>query len=276
MSDHLILHIFRNTPFGREILLQSLYFAKKTNSRPKVYIPRFRQFLMYFRSTVVTVDLDGSFLTSPGTARKHASEIIRQAGFEPDFLLPGDRTAGSIPVLPVDFTYLCCPRSISDLSTKIGLDYIGPKVRSIVKNSTFPVLISSPVYKEWKSIVVFWGGSETAVKALKLGRHISQASGFPLYIFTQAENQSRDYYREILDNNGLFEPIKKKEVTWWFFDKGTFAENLYKVPHDSLAVVGTLGHNLVKEVLFGSKAETLQTLLPNNLLLVGPHYTPPG
>jgi hypothetical protein len=275
MSDQL-LHIFRHTPFGREILMQSLYFAKKTNSRPKVYIPRYRQFLMYFKSTVVTVDLDGSSLTSPGTARKHATEIIRQAGFEPDFLLPEDHTAGSIPVLPVDFTYLCCPRNISDLSTKIGLGYIGPKVRSIVKYSTFPVLISSPVYKEWKSVSVFFGGSDTAVKALKLGMHISQTSGFPMHIFTQAENQTQGYYREILQKNALFEPIKKKEVKWRFFDKGSFAENLYDVPHDSLVIVGTLGHSLVSEVLFGSKAETLQTVLSNNLLLVGPHFPPPA
>lgn len=150
------------------------------------------------------------------------------------------------------------------LHTKIGLGYIGPKVRSIIKNSTFPILIPSPVYKEWKSISVFFGGSDTAVKAVQLGIHINKTCGFPIHIFTQAENHPQAYFEEILEKNNLVEPIKKQEVKWWFFDKGKFRENLYNVPHDSL----------VKEVLFGSKAETLQTILPNNLLLVGPNCVP--
>ncbi|MGD2089403.1 MAG: universal stress protein [Candidatus Aminicenantes bacterium] len=272
MMSGQILHVFRNTPFGREEFLQSLYFAKKTDISPQVYIPVFRQFLMYFGSTVVTVDLDNTFLRSPKTARKNTEEITKNVGLKPDFLIPESFTAGSIPVLPTDFTYMCCPRSISDLSTKIGPGYIGPKVRSIVKYSTFPILIPSPVYKEWKSISVFFGGSDTAVKAVQLGMHIKKTCGFPLHIFTQAEHHPRAYYQETLEKNNLGEPIKKQEVKWRFFDKGKFEHNLYNVPHDSLVIVGTLGHNLIKEVLFGSKAETLQTILPNNLLLVGPNY----
>jgi hypothetical protein len=274
MMSGQILHVFRNTPFGREEFLQSLYFAKKTDISPQVYIPVFRQFLMYFRSTVVTVDLDNTFLRSPKTARKNAEEITNNVGLKPDFLIPESFTAGSIPVLPTDFTYMCCPRSISDLSTKIGLGYIGPKVRSIIKNSTFPVLIPSPVYKEWKSISVFFGGSDTAVKAVQLGIHINKTCGFPLHIFTRAEHHAQAYYQETLEKNNVWAPIKTQEVKWRFFDKGKFKENLYDVPHDSLVIVGTLGHSLVKEVLFGSKAETLQTILPNNLLLVGPNYVP--
>lgn len=269
-----ILHIFRNTPFGREVFLQSLYFAEKTDTTPKVYIPQYRQFLLYLKTTVVTVDLDNAFLRSPETAREHAEEMIKNTGFEPDFLIPESFTAGIIPNLPVDTTYMCCPRSISDLSTKIGLGYIGPKVRSIIKKSTFPILIPSPVYKEWKSISAFFGGSSTGIKVVQLGIHIAKTCGFPLHIFTQAEHNPQAYYQEIMEKNYLLEPIKKQEVKWWFFDKRKFEENLYDVPHDSLVVVGTLGHSLVREVLFGSKAETLQTILPNNLLLVGPNYVP--
>jgi nucleotide-binding universal stress UspA family protein len=270
--SHQILHVFRNTPFGREVFFQSLYFANKTGTSPKVYIPTSQQFLMYFKSTVVTVNLDNAFLRSPETAMEHAESMLRNYGLKPDFLIPQSFTSGRIPVLPVDSTFMCCPRSISDLSTKIGLGYIGPKVRSIIKISTFPLLIPSPVYKEWKSISVFFGGSNTAVKAVKLGMHISKTSGLPLHIFTQGENHPQAYYQEILEKNKLFEPIKKHAAKWCFFDKGKFKENLYDVPHDSLLVVGTLGHSLVQEVLFGSKAEILQTILPNNLLLVGPNY----
>ena len=31
------------------------------------------------------------------------------------------------------------------------------------------------------------------------------------------------------------------------------------------------GHSLVKELLFGSKMETLQSWMPNNMLLIGPN-----
>jgi hypothetical protein len=78
----------------------------------------------------------------------------------------------------------------------------------------------------------------------------------------------------ILEKNDLLETINEQEAKWWFFDKGKFRENLYNVPHNSLVIVGTLGHSLVKEVLFGNMAENLQTVLPNNLLLVGPNYIP--
>lgn len=269
-----LLHIFRNTPFGREVLLQSVYFSKHTGTYPKVFIPKARQFCMYFQGSVVTVDLDGAFLRAPKTAREHAETIIRSAGLEPDFLEPESFTADTIPNLPVDFRYMCCPRSISDLSTRIGLGYIGPKVRSIIRDSTFPVLIPSPVYKEWKSIAVFFGGSDNAVKALELGMVLGKHSGFPLRIFTHAEKKPELYYKEILYKHGFGKKIDEKEVEWCFYSGGKLEENLYQVPHDSLVVVGAYGHGLVKRVLFGSKAETLQTILPNNLVLVGPHYVP--
>jgi len=79
---------------------------------------------MYIKKTVVTVDLDKAFLRSPDTAREHAEAMIGSAGFEADFLTPDDFTSGSIPNLPVDTAYMCCPRSISDLSTKIGLGMV--------------------------------------------------------------------------------------------------------------------------------------------------------
>jgi hypothetical protein len=269
-----LLHIFRNTPFGREVLLQSVYFSKHTGTYPRVFIPKVRQFCMYFQGSVVTVDLDGAFLRSPKTAREHAEAVIRSAGLEPDFLEPDSFTADTIPNLPVDFRYMCCPRSISDLSTRIGLGYIGPKVRSIIRGSVFPVLIPSPVYKEWKSITVFFGGSDNAVKALELGMILAEHSGFPLRIFTHAEKKPGLYYKEILYKHGFGKKIDEKEIEWWFFSRGKLKENLYRVPHDSLVVVGAYGHGLVKRVLFGSKAELLQTILPNNLVLVGPNYVP--
>jgi hypothetical protein len=272
-----ILHIFRNTPFGREVLMQSLYFAKRGGVTPLVYLPDQRQLLMYFKANVVTLELEKSFWKWHDTARRHASELVEAAGFKPEFLEPSSFTSGSLPVLPVDCRYMTCPRSISDLSTKISLGHIGPRVRSIIQNSTFPILIPSTVYKEWNSITVFFGGSENSLKAVQLGIDLHQASKLPLQIVTQSEKKSRGHYKEILEEGGFYNFIEEKaeeEIRWVFWDNGKFKRNLYRVPHDSLVVVGAYGHGLVSRLVFGSKAELLQTVLPNNLLIVGPHYVP--
>jgi hypothetical protein len=227
---------------------------------------------MYFSRQVVTVDLDKAFLRAPETAREHALELMEQAGVDGSFLEPKAYTASVLPDIPVDFAFMTCPRSISDLSTKIGLGYIGPKVRSIVNNAYFPVLIPTPVYKEWNSIMVFFGGSSNAINALRLGVRISEKSQLPLQMFTYAEKKPQSHYEDILRDNNLFSMVDSGDIKWLFFEKGEFRDLLYHVPHDSLVVVGAYGHGAIKEVLFGSMMEEIQTVLPNNMVIVGPHY----
>ena len=261
-----LLHIFRNTPFGRETILESAYFCKTIGVELVAYIPKTSKFLMYFDNDVVQVDLDGSFLFSPDTALEHAISIIRSAGLEPLFFEPKDFTASTLPDIPTDFDYMCCPRSIVDLSSKIGLGYIGPRVRRIVQNAHFPVYIPNPVFKEWKSLAVLFGGSANAVKALRLGTKMADLSGYPMRVFTQLEEDSRSTYDEVIKEEGLEEAVKN----WTIFDKGSFAENLYEVPHDALVVLGAYGHGLIRQLAFGSKMELIQTVLPNSMLIVGP------
>ena len=270
MKDEL-LHVYRNTPFGRETLLNSIYFCKQTKTSLKVYVPEHPQFLMYFQNEIATVELDRAFLRSPKTAREHAEAIITENGMKPNFLEPKRFTASTLPDIPVDFRFMTCPRSISDLSTKISLGHIGPKVRSVIKNAAFPVFIPTPVYKQWKSIAVFFGGSHNAVNAVKLGMEISRCADFPLRLFTQAEKLPQSHYRKILRENHLLGEVENGEIEWIFFEKGKFRENLFAVPHDSLALVGAYGHGVIKEVLFGSMMEEIQTILPNPMLIIGPH-----
>ncbi len=271
-----LLHVYRNTPFGRETLLQSIYFSKQVGVSLRVYIPRFRQFLLYFENQVVTVDLDSAFLFSPKTARPHAEAIIREAGLTPQFFEPKAFTASTLPDLPVDFKYMCCPRSISDLSSKIGLGYIGPRVRAVIKNASFPVLIPTPVYKEWKKITIFYGGSANAGKAARTAVEISRQTGFPLLVFTQAEGKPQSYYELSLKERGIWNDLEDLHFDWIFHEKGRFRENLFDVPHDSLVVVGAYGHGAIREVLFGSMMEEIQSTLPNSMLIVGPRVRTAG
>ncbi len=272
-----LLHIFRNTPLGRETLFQSAYFCRILGLTPVIYIPKYDKFLMYFENDVVQVDLDGSYLRSTGTARAHVESIIADMGAsEPKFIEPKHYTASNLPDIPTHFDYMACPRSISDLSTRIGLGYIGPKVRRIVKNAKFPVLIPSMVFKQWRSILVFFGGSENAGRAMRLGLHLSRKSGLPLMVFTQAERKNdQEAYISKLKDKGLWQDFNRQVSNWYFFDSNTLEENLYEVPHDSLVIIGAYGHGLVRELLFGSFMEKVQSELPNSLLIVGPHYRAP-
>ncbi|MBC8432808.1 MAG: universal stress protein [Desulfobacterales bacterium] len=271
--DKQLFHIFRNNPLGRETLLQSLYFCKTAGASPVIYIPSHTKFLMYFENDVVQIDLDGSYLTSPATAKRHAAELAEQAGIEPRFLDPKHFTASTLPDIQTNFDFMCCPRSISDLSSKIGLGYIGPRVRRIVKSARFPVLITSPVYKEWKSIASFFGGSANAVNALKLGLRLSRISGLPLDVFTHIERRSREAYEKVIETENLKEEVDRYVNKWHFFESGVFEENLYQVPHDSLVTLGAYGHGLIKSIFFGSKMEQIQSTITNNFLIVGPNYT---
>jgi hypothetical protein len=269
--NYKLLHIFRNTPFGRETFLQSLYFCKIINAFPVAYIPKSDKFLMYFSNDAVQVDLDYSYLTSPDTAKGHAEDLFKEMQIKPMFYEPKNYTASTLPDISTNFDYLCCPRSVSDLSSKIGLGHIGPKVRRIIKHSPFPILITSPVFKPWKSISVFFGGSKNALNALKLGLKIAMSSGFALKIYTLLEKQDEAYYKDLIKKEDLAEPVKQLSSHWNFYEKKYFNNMLYDVPHDSLIVLGAYGHGIIKDILLGSKMEQIQSTITNNLLITGPY-----
>ena len=268
-----LFHIFRNTPLGRETMLQSMYFCRRIGATPVVYIPGHTKFLMYFDNDVVQVDLDESYLKDPESARAHAEELLAEAGLPARFLNPKNFTASTLPDIPTSFDFMCCPRSISDLSSKIGLGYLGPRVRRIVTSARFPVLITSPVAKPWESIAVFFGGSANALNALKLGLRIRRQTDMPLRMFTQAENRPRTDYESIIRDQGLEAEMTPLLDQWVFFEKGEFESNLYQVPHNALVIMGAYGHGLIRDLVFGSKMEKIQSTISNNFLVVGPNYT---
>ncbi|WP_319404657.1 universal stress protein [uncultured Desulfosarcina sp.] len=268
-----LLHIFRNTPLGRETLLQSIYFCQKMGVLPTIYIPEFTKFLMYFENEVVQVDLDPSYLNDPDTAATHAEQLLQKAKIKPELLTPKNYTASTLPDIPTSFEFMCCPRSISDLSSKIGLGYIGPRVRRIIQAARFPVLITSPVYKPWQNVAVFFGGSANAVNALRLGIRIAKATGMRLDIYTQVGGKKPSEYRAVVQEKGLEKPLESILGQWKFFEKGRFEDNLYEVPHDALVVLGAYGHGIIRDIMFGSMMEKIQSTISNNLLIAGPRYT---
>ena len=265
-----MLHIFRNTPIGRESLLQSRYFCQTLGLNLCVYVPRMKKFLMYFEFEALQVDLDASYLRDPESAASNVRAIL--GDMEAEIFESGDFSATNLPDVPTDYEYMCCPRAISDKQSMIGLGYIGSKVRKILRTAHFPILLPSGAFKEWKSVAVLYGGSENAAKAFRLGVKIARAGNMPVDMFSHVKAGDRQAVLDALEEQGL-DGLRREHVRdWLVFEGGEFCDHLFDVPHDALVVLGAYGHGGIKGMMFGGTMEMVQSTLPNNLLVVGPEY----
>ena len=263
-----LLHIFRNTPFGRETLLQSAYACRTMRLELNIFIPEAKKFLFYFDEDIVQVDLDKSYLHDAPTARQHVEELLNNGdtSLQYCFIEPKSYTGAGLPDLPIEFSMMTCPRSMSDITTRIGLGHIGPKVRRLLQIAAFPVLIPSGAFKPWQSITVLYGGSSSAADALRLAVEIHQRSNLPLHIISMGE---RDKLEQALTAQGLMQQVSNHD--WQVYQGNTLKHHLYHIDHDSLVVLGAYGHGAIK-ALMGSSMELIQSQLPNSLLVVGPHF----
>lgn len=268
-----LLHIFRNSPMGRESLMQSAYFCKQQFGLSlTVFIPKSMELSLDIESGrhPLTILLDGSYVAYPETARKHAEQILSEVNCAYEFYAPDKFIDHKTPVLPGTWAIMACPRVISEQSARIGLGHIGPKVRALVRDAPFPVLIPSMSFKPWSSVTAFFGGSALGAVAVKEGMSIAHLAQTPFAIHTQLNGISRTECEETLSAAGIRARVAGGKVEWRLYDNGTLQENLYAVPHDSLMVLGAAGQRLISELVFGSTLEAIQTTLPNPLVVVGP------
>ena len=269
-----LFHVYRNTSLGRETYLHSLYFCKMLNIGLTVYIPGSTYFLMNLGNETIRIDLDGSYLTARDSAAERARKLAESTGINLTIFGPKSSPDHHLSNLPQDFSFMTCPRSISDLSSKIGLGFIGARVRRIVRSANFPVLIAGPVFKPWTNITVLFGGSDSSINALRLGIHMARRTGLTLNLLTFME-KPREFYQKAIDAAALTQVVKQSVAFWHRFESGRFEEHLYAVPHDSLVLAGAYGHGVIKDLLFGSKLEKIQGTLTNNLLITGPRVRIP-
>lgn len=267
-----MFHVFRNSPLGRENLLQAAYFCEKEFGLSLVvYVSSHTRFLMRFETAEVTVDLDRSYVQYPETAREHAEAVLADFKTGHSFYAPSELADSNLPVVPVEWGLMSCPRVISGQSSRIGLGHIGPKVRGIAKHAPFPVFIPCLAYKPWARVSIFFGGSQLGALAVREGIALARLARAPFTVFTQLDGTTRQECEQTLAEANVLDHVRASDGGWRIFDRGTFEENLYAVPHDSLVVVGAAGHRLMTELIFGSKLETVQAILPNPLVVVGPN-----
>lgn len=266
-----LFHIYRNTPLGREALLQSIHFCKTLDLSVGIYIPESKRFLMCCggENSTFPIDLDESYFISPESALPHAKELAKKKGAKPDWIISENNTAKSYPKIQGSFEFMCCPRCIKEPLSKLSVGYIDALVRKIINTAQFPVLIPSPVFRPWKRITVFFGGSPSALNALKLGLQICRVSGLPMDIFTQLESAGRKDIRNAIGDVALKKKIDNVINKWHQFDSGNFISNMFNVSNDALVLLG--GFHSKKHRNFSSKMEKIQAVLPNNLLAVGPN-----
>jgi hypothetical protein len=270
------LHIYRNTPLGRETLLQSIHFCKTLNLSLSVYIPESKRFLLCCGRGVngaLPIDLDKSYFVSPGNALRHAKELTEKEGIEPKWITPQNDTEKNWPKIDNAFEFMCCPRCIKEPLSKLTIGYIDSSVRKIINTMQFPVLIPSLVYRPWKKIAVFYGGSHSAFNALKLGLQISRVSNLPMEVFTQLESGGPKDLQDAVENKALKSELDKAIKKWHQFYSGDFISNIYSVSNEALVLVGGFYSSRYRN--YSSKMEKIQSVLPNNLMAVGPNYTEP-
>lgn len=262
-----ILHVYRNTPLGRETLLGAAYLCRRTGMQLAVHIPREERFTLNFDRDLVEVQLDSSYLISPETAELHARELVEAQGLALRLVEPSHRVASTLPELPSSFDMMTCPRSLSESSETILPGLLGSRVRRLVRAATFPVMILPVPAMEWDRVITFFGGSPFSLNALAWGRTLARSAGVPFELITVNEERALSRARTALAEAGLMEELER---SWRIVDGAPFVEALWEVPRTALVTAGAFGHSGIKATMFGSRTEIIQSHLPNPLLLAGP------
>lgn len=267
-----VLHVFRNTPIGRETLLGAIQLCAKTGMQLYLYLPEEPRFTLQFEEELVEVPLDGSYVTDRGTARRHAEGLADEARVKIHWVKPHHRLASTLPVLAGEFDLMTCPRLLTDPSQGIAPGLLGSRVRRLIRSANHPVIVLPAPALDWDHITVFFAGSEHALRALAWARRLAAAAGVDYRVFTHGEKDGVERARRALESAGFLDEVRPR---WSILDERSFAASLWNVPRRSLVVAGAFGTGAVKARLFGSRTELLLARLPNPLFLAGPNARAP-
>ncbi len=267
-----VLHVFRNTPIGRETLLGALHLCSSTGMQLYLYRPHTPRFTLQFANELIEIPLDASFTRDQRTARRHAEELSAEHHTVIHWVSNHHQLASTLPVIPDTFDLMTSPHSIAGPGQQGSAAFVGSRVRRLIRTAHHPVVILPAPFVPWDRITVFFAGSSHAVCALAWARAIAQASGVPYQVLTHDEGNAVAKASQALESNGWLKDI---QANWRILPKGAFENNLWDVPRTSLIVAGAFGSGGVKARLFGSRTELLLSQLVNPFLLVGPHATMP-
>ncbi len=268
-----VLHVFRNTPQGRETLLGAAEFCRTSRMQLHVYVPVEPRFTLQLDADLIEIPLDRSYTLDPDTARRHGQMILETAGVPARWVEPSHKLASTMPVVEGRFHVMSCPRSLSTPSPGPFPGSLGNRVRRLVRSAPFPLLIPTVPHLAWDSVTVFFAGSEHALRALLWARGIAESAGLPIQILTHDEPGAAREAERALEAVGLLETLGP---LWRVVDAPSFTSLLWEVQRESLVVAGAFGHSGVKAHFLGSRTEAILAHLPNPLFLVGPSAPGPS
>jgi len=262
-----VLHVFRNTPQGRETLLGAAQLCRASRMQLHVYIPAEPRFTLQLDADLLEIPLDRSYNSDPDTARGHAEAALHTGGITPHWVEASHNLASTMPVVQGRFHVMSCPKSLSTPSPSPLPVGLGSRVRRLVRSAPFPLLIPTAPHIPWNSVTVFFAGSQHAVRALLWARVIAESAGLPIQIITHDEPGAARDAERALESNDLLESLGPR---WKVVDSPSFTSLLWEVPRESLVVAGAFGRTGVKAQILGSRTEAMIAHLPNPLFLVGP------
>jgi len=265
-----LLHVFRNTPLGRETLMQAADFSRKTHSRLNVYLPEFDRVLLHFGPNAVEIRLDASYLYLQETARHNLQKISKEAHVRVHEVKAETMTASNLPRLPTNFDVISLPRIMVERKGPIS---IGSGVRKLVKSATASALIAPGRFHDWREVLVLFGGSQYSAVALQWGLAVSRESGLPLRLLTASDKQtSRAMCEDALRQYNLPADVFQN---WIFVESGSAVSILDKIPRDAMLMMGAYGHSGIRARLFGSTTELIQKNTANLIMLIGENCPAP-
>ena len=262
-----VFHIYRNTPLGRETLLQAADFTKKVGGNLGVYVPEFDRLLLHFGSNAIEIRLDKSYLFAPESAGKKLSESLKVIGVKADLVSIKSQPASNLPRLSSNFDIISLPRVMIEQQGRLNLAAVGSGVRQLVKNSHAPAIIAPGRFHDWSDILVLFGGSSYSVTALKWGIELAKQTALPLKVLTIVEKgKNRDDYEKSLRNEFKDDGTAPE---WQLMASSSKTSLLDEIERSSLVVMGAYGHGRIRSRLFGSTTELVQRNTANLIMLIG-------
>jgi hypothetical protein len=267
-----VFHVYRNTPIGRETLMQAIDLCKKSSADLYIYSPQHDRFMIYFDADAVEVHLDQSYLHSPGTQKNNLDSILEAQRFVAKNVYSSTKTGSTLPDISTNFDLINLPKIMTELKKGLTGSNIGPGVRRLIKASHAPALISPNRFVDWSSIHLFFGGSRHAEKALRWALLLSRESKKPLHLTTLLEKKNESFYRDKIKKMNI---LPGRIASWTFWEQDSLFDALFKVERDQLIVMGAYGKSGLKKRLLGGTTEMVLRNSANPLLLVGENCSEP-
>ncbi len=151
---------------------------------------------------------------------------------------------------------------------KWGRDLLGTAAEAVARRSATPILLAEEQYRSLKKTVLFFDGSHSANRAVKLIADMAGKLGMQLHVATVTDDKEQGG-KVLREARSYLEPLKTQ--TRYSVIPGKMpkaAVGLLGTEPADLAVLGMRGHSPLRHLILGSAAEQLMRSVDLPVLLV--------